>query len=336
MNGARAATTLALLLALTGCGGPSVGDAGPLATLPAVADGSTPLPTSAGPTPLASLSPTRSPSRTSNPSPPPGATATATAPGRTPTPGPGGARVHLKAYFFLDDGSGSGPTLVPVEREVPATLGVAGAAIRELLAGPRPKEWALGVRSYVPSGTVLLGIDVDGSVATIDLSREFESGGGTARLARRIAQVVYTLTQFPTIDAVRFRLDGEPVPAVSAAGDRLDRPVGRDAYVAFLPPIFVDGPAWAGFLGRPARITGKSNVFEATFFVALEDENGRRIARTRAMATCGTGCWGDFDVRLHYSVSRLQFGYLVVWSASAMDGSIENERRYPVWLAPAR
>ena len=46
----------------------------------------------------------------------------------------------------------------------------------------------------------------------------------------RLAQVVYTLTQFPTVSAVRFSLDGAPVDVFSSEGIVLDHPVGRTDY----------------------------------------------------------------------------------------------------------
>jgi hypothetical protein len=52
------------------------------------------------------------------------------------------------------------------------------------------------------------------------------------------------------------------------------------------------------------------------------------------MATCGTGCRGTFDVTLQYDVPRAQWGTLRVYFGSAVDGSPEDIRDYPVWLTP--
>ncbi len=45
----------------------------------------------------------------------------------------------------------------------------------------------------------------------------------------RLAQVVYTLTEFDTVKDVRFMLDGEPVDVFSGEGILLEEPVGRQA-----------------------------------------------------------------------------------------------------------
>jgi len=41
----------------------------------------------------------------------------------------------------------------------------------------------------------------------------------------RVAQVVYTVTQFPAVQRVAFRLDGKPVSAIGGEGVVVDPPV---------------------------------------------------------------------------------------------------------------
>jgi len=52
------------------------------------------------------------------------------------------------------------------------------------------------------------------------------------------------------------------------------------------------------------------------------------------MATCGTGCWGTFDVTIRYNVSKAGWGTLRVFEPSARDGSPVHVTEYPVWLTP--
>lgn len=254
----------------------------------------------------------------------------------TPAPSSTGSTI-VRAYFYLgsfvDD-----PGLVPVLREIPSTKAVATAAMEALLAGPSPAE--LGARpamyTAVPAGTRLLGLRIEDRIAIVNLSREFESGGGSMSIFGRLAQVVYTLTQFPTVDGVSFELDGTPVTVFSGEGVILDEPVSREDYRDDqLPEIFVDRPAWGAAASNPARITGLTRVFEATFQAQLIDAQGAVIADETVTATCGTGCWGTFDVTLRYDVSRSQWGTLRVLEYSAQDGRPVNVRDYPVWLTPA-
>lgn len=246
-----------------------------------------------------------------------------------------GATTIVRTYFYLGGVPGTAG-LVPVVREVAETQAVAGAAMNALLAGPTVDESAGRViTSGVPAGSRLLGLSITDGVATVDLSAEFESGGGSTSVFVRLGQVVYTLTQFPTIQAVVFRIEGRPVTVFSGEGIVLDGPIGRRDYEDLLPAIFVDEPAYGGAPGNPARISGSANVFEAAFLVTLLDGAGATIAEVPAMATCGTGCRGTFDVTLPYSVPEAGWGTLRVWAASARDGSPENVREYPVWLTLA-
>ncbi len=120
-------------------------------------------------------------------------------------------------------------------REVPDTPAIATSAVRALIAGATAAEMEDGLSSAVPADTLLLGITIEEGVATVDLSREFEAGGGSFGMLSRLAQVVYTLTQFPTVDFVRFYLDGQPVTVFSGEGIILEDPVARADYVSFLP-----------------------------------------------------------------------------------------------------
>lgn len=264
--------------------------------------------------------------------PTPGETEPGASPGGTPG---GGETTTVRAYFFLGsftDNAG----LVPVLREIPKTQAVGAAAMAALLAGPNDDE--LGARpamyTEVPEGTRFLGLEIKDRIAIVDLSKEFETAGGSLTALGRLAQVVYTLTQFPTVDGVTFKLDGEPVEVFGSEGVVLSEPVSREDYVDQLPAIFVDRPAWGGAVSNPARIAGVANVFEATFTVRIADGDGFGLAQATVMATCGTGCWGTFDQSIPYTVATAGWGTLQVYELSAKDGSIENLTEYPIWLTP--
>jgi germination protein M len=247
----------------------------------------------------------------------------------TPTTEPSGA-TSVKVYLFMDG------TLVPVRRQVEATRAVGRASLNALFEGPTRAEANASppLTTNVPDGTILLGLDIADGLATVDLSREFESGGGSASMFGRLAQVVYTLTQFPTVDRVAFKLDGQPVTVFSGEGIVLDGPSDRMDYESFLPSVFVERPTWGATLGNPVRVSGIANVFEAVFFVEVQDEDGDVLAKQRVMATCGTGCWGTFDVSIPYDVSSRRPGTVTTYNLSAMDGSPEDVRSYPVTLVP--
>ena len=151
----------------------------------------------------------------------------------------------------------------------------------------------------------------------------------------RLAQVVYTLTQFSTVRSVVFQIEGETVTVFGSEGIVLDGPVGRAQYYDQLPAIFVDRPAFGAALVNPGHVSGNADVFEATFRVAILGAAGKSLVDQQVMATCGTGCRGTFDVTISYTVAKGQWGTLRVYNPSAKDGTPEDIREYPVWLAPA-
>jgi immunoglobulin-like protein involved in spore germination/sporulation and spore germination protein len=261
-------------------------------------------------------------------------TAPSASPGASAPSGPDDTTI-VRSYFYLGGEPGTAG-LVPVLREVPHTVAVGGAAMNALLSGPTTAESGdRRISSAIPAGSKLLDLSIADGIATVDLSSEFESGGGSASVITRLGQVVYTLTQYPAVQSVLFKIGGRVVTVFSSEGIVLDGPVGRDNFQDLLPAIFVDRPAFEATIGNPARIAGSASVFEATFLITILDGSGTVIGQTQAMATCGTGCRGTFDVTLPYAPTEAGWGTLRVWDGSAKDGSPENVREYPVWLTPA-
>jgi hypothetical protein len=240
----------------------------------------------------------------------------------------------VRAYFVLGGQPGT-VGLVPVLREVPKTTAVATTAMKSLLAGPTSKEsGGRSITSAIPAGTRLLGLTIKNGVATVDLSTEFDSGGGAASMQYRLAEVVYTLTQFGTVKSVVFQIEGETVTVFGGEGIVLDGPQARTDYANQLPSIFVDRPAFGAAFASGGHVAGNANVFEATFRVAVLDAAGKSLVDRQVMATCGTGCRGTFDVTLQYKVTKGQWGMLHAYNPSAKDGTPVEVRDYPVWLTP--
>jgi germination protein M len=313
---------LTLLLIVAACS-PTVGDAGPLAvTSPAVPGGPSPAASA-----LASSIP--SPGSLVSSTPPPSSAPTVPVASATPTAI--AARSIDLVVYLLRRGR-----LVPVQRQVPATLAVARAAMTALLAGPTPAESAApsSLATLIPGGTQLLDIALANGVAVVDLTGQFESGGGAASMFGRLAQVVYTLTQFPSVTGVTFRLDGQPVTSFSGEGIVLTGPSIRADYRDFLPVIFLDRPAWGGTLPNPARVSGLANVFEAQFVAEIVASDGTVLAQRAVSASCGNGCWGTFDVTIPYQVDQVEPGWVTVYDLSAKDGTRQNGSSYPVTLTP--
>jgi germination protein M len=240
-------------------------------------------------------------------------------------PPPSSARM-LRVYFVRGENVG------PAARAVPQTQAVGASAVRELLAGPSAEERAAGLVSSVPGATRLNDLSIDDGVATVDLTRAFESGGGSTSMKLRVAQVVYTLTQFPTVKRVRFRLDGRPVDAIGGEGVVVDPPVGRAAFEDETPAILVESPTPGAIVTSPLRVRGTANTFEATLNLRLLDSRGKVLYDDFTTATSGTGRRGTFRQTARFELSEDGPGTLVAYERSAADGSEINVVRIPVEL----
>jgi hypothetical protein len=119
----------------------------------------------------------------------------------------------------------------------------------------------------------------------------------------RRAEVVFTLTQFPTVRAVELS-DGELLT--------------RADFEDLSPQILVEAPLPDDEASSPLRITGTANTFEATFMVRLLDDSGKQLVEQFVTATSGSGTRGTFDVSVPYEGRAAK---LVVFEESAKDGS---------------
>lgn len=243
---------------------------------------------------------------------------TTTAPSTTTTT-PAAETTTLRIYFI----HGGDLKIFAATRVIPKTQEVGAAAVRALLEGPSVQETAAGLVTSVPEGTTFLGLEIKDGVATVDLSKEYGSGGGSLSMWTRLAQVVFTLTQFPTVDGVTFKLDGEPIEEFGGEGIIVDRPLDRERYERddLYPAILVESPTVGQTVSSPLRITGTANVFEGVFSVNLVDQNGLIIAEQFVTATSGTGTRGTFDVTLPFAIDQATLGSLIVFAESPKDGS---------------
>lgn len=217
-----------------------------------------------------------------------------------------------------------GDKLAVTGRTVPATQKVATTALDLLLAGPTAAETRMGLASTIPAGTALRSVSVADGIATVDLSATYASGGGSLSMTARLAQVTYTLTQFPTVKGVVFRLDGSPVTVFGGEGIVLDHPATRAGFESVTPAILVESPTPGSRVTSPLRIWGSANVFEAAFQLELVDGAGKVLAAQPVRATSGTGTRGSFDITVPFSAAP-GGAVLNLFDLSAKDGTRQDQ-----------
>lgn len=100
------------------------------------------------------------------------------------------------------------------------------AALEALLRGPTPLEHSQDVRTWIPRGTRLNSVRVQGGVAYVDLGRQFLSGTKIDSLRARLVEVVFTATQYPAARSMRLLIDGRQAVSMGQ-GISVDRRLTR-------------------------------------------------------------------------------------------------------------
>jgi germination protein M len=242
----------------------------------------------------------------------------------------------------VDDETGAAPRSVrvyvvrneeiaAVKRDIAGTPEVATGALNELFTGLTPYENDLGHSSEIPVETRLLGITLqDDGTAVVDLSPDFEAGGGSFSMQMRVAQVVFTLTQFDTVDQVRIQIDGQDVEAIGGEGVMVNEPLTRGDFEDLSPAILLESPTPGEVISSPIELRGTSNTFEANMQIEIIDSAGEVVYRDFATATSGTGTRGTFDETIEVDIQNEGFGTIVMFEESAQDGSRINIIEVPV------
>ncbi len=216
----------------------------------------------------------------------PSPTASAATPSSTPA-----AQQDPVVFYMVRDGAGR--LWVEPVTDADATVtdqAVARAAYTALLSAPDRD----GLVSLVPAGTTLLDVSVADGLLTLDLSGAVTTNpgaGAEAEAAFRQA-LAWTGAQFPTVDRVRLLVDGAGVEELWGHVD-WSAPFEADPFA--VSPIVVTSA-----IGSSGAITleGTANTFEATFGIVVTGPDGAVVEDTFVMASCGSGCRGDWTHRL--------------------------------------
>jgi hypothetical protein len=226
-------------------------------------------------------------------------------------------------YFVHGNG------LAAASRNVP--VGDAQHAIQALLAGPVAADRTLGDTTTIPPGTILRSVQLSGDTATVDLSAAFTSGAPLASVLRdRVAQVVYTATQFAGVSRVAFAIDGTPARTIGPSNFQVEPPLSRLDLTAALDTVLTDAPAPGDVVTSPMTVRGMSDTFEAQVSLRLRDANGRVLADTSTQATSGNGVWGTFSAAISFAKPSTATGTLEVFDASEGDGAGAHGQTIPV------
>jgi hypothetical protein len=200
------------------------------------------------------------------------------------------------------------------ESRTTAVPDILTAALVALGDGPNDGERFAGLTSNIRPIVDLAGVTVEDGVAVVDYNRYFE----TATTRPQVAQVVYTLTQFPSITAVRFLIDGAPNGATGT------RPTNRDDVLELAPPVLVESPALGAVVAPAFAVGGTLSGADVTFATRVVGADGAPLAEVPGAGVTGAAAPPPFVQRIDLPPAATGPLTLVV---TASDGT---EARVPI------
>jgi len=234
------------------------------------------------------------------------------------------------AVYFLRDGYVAPATRV----ERPVEGSIFDAAVNALLEGPQPDEIAFGLTTTIRAGTQLRGpveLDRTTRTATVDFLRGFRSQDDTLQ-ANRMAQVVFTLTQFPAISGVEFRVNGKPLTARDARGREIDGPATRDNYESLIPPLQVEQPGIWASVRSPIQVSGTMPTEYNEIGFRLYARDDQVLMEGSTVFRRSRNPRRPFQFAIPYESEEAQRGTLVVFGVTE-DGAERDAIAIPLDLA---
>ncbi len=141
----------------------------------------------------------------------------------------------LLTLFFFEE---TAQLLVPVTRRIKRTQSLLRPSITELIRGPVQGSQ---LQRTIPKDAQISAITKDG-IVLVDLPASLDGMGGTTFLMGVLDSLLLTISQFPTVEQIRFTVDGEDKETFGQEGILIDkaynpRRFGREGneHLLFIP-----------------------------------------------------------------------------------------------------
>ena len=126
------------------------------------------------------------------------------------------ATTNAKLFFVQVDADGN-VNRKSVVRQIPKSDSPLTDTIKALLAGPLDSEKSM---SLIPPGTRLLSATVRNGIAALNFSEEFEFNSiGADGYRGQLMQIVFTATEFATVESVQFLIEGQRKEYIGSGED---------------------------------------------------------------------------------------------------------------------
>jgi hypothetical protein len=225
-------------------------------------------------------------------------------PAESPSPTTTPEETTTVTLYYLVDSEGR-LWLAPERHEVPTQPRIGRAALEELIAGtPQDPDHV----TPIPADTEVLDLTIENGVAMVDWSAEvLEASVGSEGEALGIQSVVWTLTEFPTVDRVRFTVEGK-AEGTASNGRRIedwwghvgldDQPFRRAKAIEVLEPITIWTPIDGDTVEPTFVVEGEASTFEANVPVRIFDAEGVLVQTEVTTATEGGPGRGTFRLEI--------------------------------------
>ncbi len=130
--------------------------------------------------------------------------------------------------YFLKVTDGDSVKLSTTKKEAKSDSDRFRLAMETLFSGPSGIEKITGVYSEIPPETKLLGIKEDANSYTVNISDDFEIGGGADSMKIRVKQLVTTATKASGGKDVYLEINGKRAEYVGGEGIMILQPLQKN------------------------------------------------------------------------------------------------------------
>lgn len=223
------------------------------------------------------------------------------------------------------------PVLLPVELAEDADDTEAVKAAINVLGNPE-LAFPADFMNAVPAGVEALVVrraDGTDNALIIEMNEAFRDGaGGLLADFTMLNQLIYTATTLEGIEEVHFIVNNEPIVAFGSEGLSLESSVNRQSFQEHLGLIYLTEPVVFDGDGT-VDVVGISNTYEATVYLIVRSGAGEVVHEAFTTATCGSGCWGDFEFTIDEALVDAD-STIQVLAYSAEDGEPTDVITVPV------
>ncbi len=137
-------------------------------------------------------------------------------------------KTQIQVYFVTLDNSGK-IKFETSKKQIDSKDNKLDSAVKFLLSGPTYSDKTRGIYSEIPKGTKLLGLQSKGKNIIINVSSDFQYGGGTDSTYARMKQLIKTVLPYTNGKNVYLYIDGKQADVIGGEGIMISQPLSENS-----------------------------------------------------------------------------------------------------------